>query len=121
LFSTMSVPPEQREYDKQSEYRVFDDYTLNHFLNVLQIAKEKGVRMIVVSSPFYKPNDSNRQLKELCDKYETPYIELYDLEYYNEHPELFKDMDHLNDKGAHEYTALFFERIKPYLKNMVII
>ena len=31
------------------------------------------------------------------------------------HPEFFKDASHLNDDGAHVYTAMFFEELKPYL------
>ena len=121
LFTTMTILPEKGETDKQTEKSVLDEYTMNHFLAVLKTAKDKGVLLLVVSSPFYRPTDTNHQLKELCDKYDTPYIELYDLEFFNNHPELFKDKDHLNDSGAHKYTALFFEGIKPYLENMVNI
>lgn len=121
LYSTMPVVSTQMELKKQYIRREFDEYTLNHFKDVLRTAKEKGVCLIVVSSPFYYPTDSNLQLKELCDKFDTPYIELYDVEYFNHHPELFKDRDHLNDRGAHEYTEIFFQHLKPYLKDMVII
>lgn len=40
---------------------------------------------------------------------------MYDINTFNDHPEFFKDVSHLNDDGAHIYTALFFEKLKPYL------
>ena len=33
----------------------------------------------------------------------------------NTRPEYFQDAAHLNDDGAHIYTGLFFDQLKPYL------
>ena len=35
--------------------------------------------------------------------------------YFNDRPELFYDARHLNDDGAHIFTAMLFEQLKPYL------
>ena len=92
-----------------------DDYTIDNFIRVLKTAKGKNIPLVVVSSPRYFPSDNNDYLEEFCTQYQIPYIDLFNLDYFNEHPEFFKDWGHLNDAGAHLYTALFFERIKPYL------
>ena len=62
--------------------------------------------------------DKNEILIDVCSQYDVPYIDLYDLELFNRHPEYFRDPGHLNDKGAHIYTELFFKHLKPYLEEL---
>ncbi len=92
-----------------------DSYTLNNFENVLKKYSSAKVPLVIVSSPKFRPTDDNRRLAALCDKYGIPFIDLYDTPYFNDHPELFYDANHLNDDGAHVFTALFFEQLKPFL------
>ncbi len=106
--------------NKTTSTRVLNDYTVNNFENVLKKYSSQNVPLIIVSSPSFKPNDNNEKLSELCKKYKVPFIDLYDTPYFNSHPELFKDRKHLNDDGAHYYTALFFEKLKPYLETIEI-
>lgn len=113
---TASVVP----LNKKTPTRVLDDYTVNNFENVLKRYSSSNVPLIIVCSPCFRPNDNNEKLSELCKKYKVPFIDLYDTPYFNSHPELFKDRWHLNDDGAHYYTALFFEKLKPYLETLEI-
>jgi len=92
-----------------------DSYTLNNFENVLKKYSSAGVPLVIVSSPKFRPNDNNKRLAAICAKYGIPFIDFYDTPYFNSHPELFYDANHLNDDGAHIYTALFFEQMKQYL------
>ncbi len=92
-----------------------DSYTLNNFENVLKKYSSSGVPLVVVCSPKFRPKDNNKRLAALCNKYGIPFIDFYDTPYFNSHPELFYDANHLNDDGAHIYTALFFEQLKPFL------
>ena len=64
---------------------------------------------------MFSPNDRNDDLLELCRQYDTPCVDYYDSETFNMHPEYFNDPIHLNDDGAHLYSKMFFEDIKPYL------
>ena len=103
---------------KESISNDLDEYTKTNFENVLKKYSKSNVRLIIVSSPRFRPKDNNIQLAKICNKYNTPFIDLYDVQYFNKHPELFKDNVHLNDKGAHVFTALLFEQLKPYLANI---
>lgn len=110
LFQTMTTIPEI-----VCEPHLRDDYSLANFKRVLRTAKDKHINLIVVSSPCFRPVDNNDYLALLCETYSIPYINFYNTELFNNKPEYFKDYDHLNDDGAHIYTAMFFDKIKPYL------
>ena len=114
LYATMPIN-EYRDQTKTVSPDEADEYTVKNFVRVLKTAREKNIHLVVVTSPRYYPSDNNDYLKELCAQNQIPYIELYDLDEYNAHPEYFKDWSHLNDTGAHLYTAQFFEKLKPFL------
>lgn len=106
-------------YGKKKELlKPIDAYKWSNFENVLKKYATSDVPLVMVCSPCFRPNDNNQQMAELCDKYGIPFIDVYDTPYFNAHPELFKDGGHMNDDGAHIYTAMFFERLKPYLPNI---
>ena len=100
---------------REDSHRDIDKYSLNNFTRVLQTAQDKEIPLIIVSSPKFAPADNNEFLAKTCRQFGVPYIELYNLELFNHHPEYFQDVRHLNDDGAHVYTELFFETLKPYL------
>ena len=108
------------EYEKEAEISMptleLDDYALNNFENVLKKYSSAGVPLVVVSSPKFRPTDNNKRLAAICEKHGIPFIDFYDMPYFNSHPELFYDGNHLNDHGAHVFTALFFEQLKPFLQ-----
>ena len=118
IYGTMTEIPEVRTTPKSTSHNI-DEYSLKVFTRVLETAKEKGVYLIVVASPRFRPTDSNLFLADLCHRYDVPFIELYDLEEFNSHPEYFKDKSHLNDDGAHIYTELFYQTLKPYLEPLM--
>lgn len=108
--------------DKQtkniSEVKPLNTYSTNNFENVLKKYSTKNVPLIIVCSPCFRPNNNNLRLKALCDKYNIPFIDMCNEAYFNNHPNLFSDRTHLNDDGAHIFTALLFEQLKPYLDNI---
>ena len=108
----------QSAKEKSIEPRSFNSYSETNFRNVLRKYTAENIPLIITCSPSFRPNDNNNQLRKLCNEYNVPFIDLYDLPYFNEHPELFKDAVHLNDDGAQVYTKMFFEQLKPYLDNM---
>ncbi len=118
IYGGMTAEPETEPRAKTTTHKV-DDYSRKVFTRVLETAKEKGVYIIVATSPRFRPTDNNPFLADLCKQYDIPYIEIYDLDIFNTHPEYFKDKSHLNDTGAHVYTDLFFQALKPYLSPLM--
>lgn len=114
LFATMPNP-ENRDPIQTLMPEDADGYTVDNFVCVLETARIKKIPLVVVSSPRYYPSDNNDYLEELCTQHQIPYIDMFNLDFFNEHPEYFKDWGHLNDEGAHLYTAQFFEKLKPFL------
>jgi len=91
-------------------------YSETNFVNVLRTYQTKGIPLVVTCSPRFRTADDNQQLARLCNDNDIPFIEIYNDEYFNQHPELFRDISHLNDEGAHQFTARFYGELKPYLE-----
>lgn len=91
-------------------------YSENNFKNVLRKYRVLGIPLVVTCSPRFRTKDDNMQLAALCKEQGVPFIDLYNEEYLNQHPELFRDVSHLNDEGAHVFTARFFGELKTYLE-----
>ena len=92
-----------------------DGYTLNNFETVLRKYSSAKIPLVVACSPRFHPTDNNKRVAAICDKYGIPFIDFYDMPFFNDRPELFFDARHLNDEGAHIFTAMFFEQLKPFL------
>lgn len=111
LFQEMHIIPAP---EKETE-TIVDGYSLENFTRIIQIAKTNGVQLIVTTSPFFRSENKNPIVSDICLKYDVPYIDLQNLELFNLQPTYFKDEGHLNDKGARIFTAIFFDQLKPYL------
>jgi hypothetical protein len=92
-----------------------DSYVLKHFEDVLRKYSSEKIPLVIVCSPRFCPKDNNKRLAAICDQYGVPFLDFYDTPYFNEHPELFRDGKHMNDDGAHVFSAMLIERLKPYL------
>ena len=95
-----------------------DAYSENNLRRVLHLCKDKGVNLVLASSPRFRPENDNELIHSLSQEYGVPYIDIYNSVFFNNHPELFKDTSHLNNDGATIYTQLFFEELKPYLETL---
>ncbi len=95
--------------------------TDSNFRNVLKLCNQKSITLVVVSSPRFRYNESNSIIAKICSEYNVPYIDMMKVSYFDEHPELFQDEDHLNDSGAKEFTALFLKQLKPYLNKITYV
>lgn len=98
---------------------VINKLCLHHFCRVLRTAKEKNINLIVVTSPWFRPSLSNTAIFNVCAQFGIPYIDMSNHELFNAHPELFQDPKHLNNNGAHVFTEILFDQLKPYLTNMI--
>ncbi|MBR0047402.1 MAG: hypothetical protein IJP75_11100 [Bacteroidaceae bacterium] len=115
-FGTAIDTTKAKNVPKVSETaKELDTYTVSNFENVLKKYTSEKVPLVIVCSPHFRPKDNNKRLAELCYKYGVPFIDFYDTPKFNSHPELFYNGNHMNDDGAHAFTALFFEQLKTFL------
>lgn len=110
-----SIDTTEIKRNEPSKEMVVDAYSENNIHRVLQLCKDKSVHLVLVSSPRFRPKGDNELIRSLSQKYDVPYIEIYNTELFNSHPNWFKDASHLNNDGAIIFTQLFFEELKPYL------
>lgn len=115
LYQIMKISDSKSKKKKSSPNKI-NDFSVDSFDKMLSSCSNMNIKIIVSSSPRYKPNGDNELIHSICDKYNIPYIELYNTVFFNSHPELFYDKNHLNNDGAILYTKMFFEALKPYLK-----
>ena len=114
---TTKVETKVKKKQSQKEM-IVDEYSENNLCRVMQLCKEKNVNLVLVSSPRFRPKSDNKLIRSLSQEYDIPYIEIYNTDFFNAHPELFKDSSHLNNDGATLYTQMFFEALKPYLETL---
>lgn len=104
LHSSMDYEPEIKE-EKENEV---DSLKLHYFERFICLAQNKGISLVCCVSPSYKAlNDDSKYepIKQLCKQYQLPFL------YYGADTDitncrfLFKDRNHLNDKGARLYTS----------------
>lgn len=109
--------------NNQIIHTTISPYLFSNFVRVLDLCKKERVNIVIVSPPSYGNDkdtyyEKQNVLGKLCKEKNIPYINMIDEEYFEQHPELFKDKIHLNDNGAKAFTKMFFERLKPYLDSM---
>ena len=104
--------------DSNSKDTELSAYSLQSLTQVINKCKALGINFVIVSSPRYQAADNNKQLAHICHAANVPYIEIYNENVFNSHPDYFKDAAHLNDKGAKVFTTMIFERLKPLIDNM---
>ena len=90
-----------------------DSLKIEYMHMMVKLAKQNHISMIFVLSPYYKDNPSKAldTAKEIASQYQLDIVDCY-----NE-PEmmkrdLFRDIMHLNDEGAHVWTAYLAHILK---------
>ena len=118
LDAKMTAADAEREIASLQAPSPPDARIVGNFSRMLAAANAKGVPIVVVSSPGFHSRQEQGTLDSLCRDAGVPYIDMFGMELFDEHPEWFADVYHLNDDGAHVFTALFFERLRPILDSI---
>lgn len=101
--------------------KIKENMTINPILkknltNVFKLCKDKGVTLVVFSSPQFGYYRANKNLAQLCKEHDIPYFDMMANDYFNTNYKLFKDAVHLNDDGAKEFTTMICDSITPIIK-----
>ena len=91
------------ETDAKRDY-IFDDLKIG-YLNKL-IVESKGAKLYIVVSPIWYGMDSLQfaPVKQICQERGVPFIDFSNDPKYVHHDEYFRDGNHMNERGADEFT-----------------
>jgi hypothetical protein len=93
-----------------------DTLLLHYFERFLEAAKSNKTEVVVCLSPVYRqyprPTSSVIQIYRICRQHNVPLLDHLQDSLFLQHPGYFRDISHLNDKGAHLYTGKLLEALK---------
>ncbi|MBQ0016218.1 MAG: hypothetical protein KBT04_04480 [Bacteroidales bacterium] len=81
--------------------------------HIIQRCKAKGVLLIFVIAPYFQPDACQSFLPSLACSEGVMCVDYYNTDFFNAHPELFRDRSHVNHNGAHRFTSQLFTSIWP--------
>lgn len=93
---------------------VLDPVKLKYVDKIANLAKENGITLIYVISPSLKDVNPERY------KYQIEFAKAHNISVFNHlqdtaitnHPEYFRDVSHMNHKGADAFTEIFINDLK---------
>lgn len=92
-----------------------DIQSVDRFKHVLNLCKKNNTSIIVAVSPYYgiidKETKSMKIMKSICTQNNLPFLNYSQSSYFLQHPEYFRDVNHLNHKGAEKYTKMIIADI----------
>lgn len=108
--------PELSGFDKTRED--VDVLKLIYLRKFIALCEERDVKLVFMVSPRYCKvgTDKYDVLKEAAAEYDIPFFDYYTKGLFLDHPDYFKDVAHLWDKGARLYTSIFAHDLKLYLQ-----
>lgn len=99
-----------------TEVVTIDEKKFAYFESLMRDATARGIQVICFLPPHYYNTyhaQSHERALALCCELNIPVLDDYNNPYYQAHPELFGDKEHLNHAGAQLYTA----QLALYIKN----
>ncbi len=80
----------------------------------IQSVQHDGVKLIFMLSPYYDGVNAScpPEIQELFRKYKVDFYDNENLEGFTNNKSLFRDMKHLNEKGAEKYTKIVVGEIR---------
>ena len=86
-----------------------DDNKIVYLQRFISYCKQKGILLILVVSPKYTKvaPDCYATPKKIAEDNGIPFLDYHTHALYHTHPEYFKDINHLYDKGARLFSSAF--------------
>lgn len=111
LFDVMDYEP----IIKEEPQKEVDLLKIKYFEDFVKMTKNNNIYLVCCVSPIYKAfsyEDYYAPIKQLCEKYEVPFLYYEAEENIFDKRGFFKDRTHMNDSGARFYTNLIAKEIK---------
>ena len=95
-----------------------DSMKLTYLEEIITSCEENGIQLVFTASPIYKPvsDMSFAPIKELCKKYQVPFLNHYCDSNFCYSSDFFADGGHLNKYGAELVTSIMASEIKHILR-----
>lgn len=112
LFGCYDSDSERSEYGKGT----VDSVKLKYIEKLIQLVQEKNIPIMFVVSPRYGEYSSIEftPVKDICQKYDVPFLDYYIDAEFMRHKEWFNEPMHLNQTGAREYSRIIASEITKY-------
>jgi hypothetical protein len=92
-----------------------DSNKLTSFREFISIAKKSGAQVSVIYSPIYEKFDRKQEIeicKNNCYSMNVPFWDFSKNDIFMQNRHFFRDVDHLNHKGAIQFSNLVVAKIK---------
>lgn len=95
----------------------WDPIKYHYFIKLIELCHKKNITLIISTSPMYKATSSDcfSPIKDLCIKYNIPFIDFYANNEISITKKYFKDSSHMNHDGATIFSSLVASKIKTIL------
>ncbi len=106
--------PDDVEFEKEDyEDCELDSLKIRYMRKMVQLALQNNIKMVFVLSPYYKygPSKALDVAKEIATENHLDYVDCYNEPSLMKR-ELFRDVMHLNDDGAHVWSAYLAHILK---------
>ncbi len=95
---------------------ILDTVKVNIFRSFIKEAKELNGNVFVFISPIYQKNSTITSTiataEKICSEENILFINYCETPFFNDHPEYFQDIFHLNNHGAKIFTHMISDAIK---------
>ena len=87
-----------------------DEDKVEYIKKFILLCKENDIRLVFMYSPYYNSNllYGAKLIKEIAESEDIPFYDFVTNSIFNK-PEYFKDVMHLNDEGAREYSKFIIQ------------
>ena len=95
-----------------------DSIKLEYIQKFVNLCHANNIRLVFMISPMYTAVDEHHYdvLKTIAQRNDIPFLDYHTQGLYLDHPEYFKDVEHLWDKGARLYSSIFASDLKRILE-----
>lgn len=104
-------------YENNNVYEV-DSVKLKYLNRYIALCHQHGIKLVFTVSPAYiiASQEQYSVLAQISEDNNIPMFDYHSEGLFIDHPEYFKDNEHLWDKGARLYSAVFASDLKSILK-----
>lgn len=116
LTGSMTYEPQILSTKEDVTYQ-YDPLKLYYLERLIKDCQAAHTQLIFMASPLYREtNDAAlTPIKELCRRYDLPFISHYTDSTFNNNRSYFKDSGHMNQKGATAYTQAIIQELRHIL------